>query len=165
MVKAHMDFVYAITILTIAPLISWSKVKKFLERCSSNRKFEVTENVHAKPGGTLYVKFMAAKAALPSKYQSTCLAFHGTPEANIQNICKVGYDANKRKRELHGPGEYFAITPEIPLQYCRGGNKMLLNELLLGQEEVHHTKTKKGIIVMKNPEHELPRFIITVIDK
>ena len=150
-------------LLFIAPLISWSEVKAFL----SSRKFEVVENAHAKPGGTLYERFMTAKATLPQEYQSTCLAFHGTPEENIPNICEKGYDAAKRKRKVHGPGEYFAITPEIPLKYCGGGKKMLLNELLLGKVGVHHTRPTKnqGIIVMKNPEHELPRFIVTVIDK
>lgn len=118
------------------------------------------ENEHAKSGGVLYQKFMAAKNALPQYHQNTCLAFHGTAAANIPNICKDGYDSSKRSGQAYGPGEYFATTPNIPLSYCYGGKLMLLNELLLGQEGVDHTKSG-DIIVMKNPENDLPRFVIT----
>ena len=37
---------------------------------------------------------------------------------------------------------------------------MLLTELLLGQQGTHHTRDG-DIIVMKDPAHDLPRFIIT----
>lgn len=142
-------------------LTSFSDVKTFLRQCSKLKVEDITENVHAKPGGVLYEKFMTARGGLSHKYQHTCLAFHGTPEANIPNICKNGYDTSKRKRQRYGPGECFAATPEIPLKYCGGGKMLLLNELLLGQEDIHHTRSDRGIIVMKYPEHDLPRFIIT----
>ena len=115
--------------------------------------------------GTLYKKFAAAKKSLPSNYQTTCLAFHGTPEENIDSICTNGYNSSKRKRQMYGPGEYFATTPKIPLKYCKGGKKLILNELFLGKEGVHYTKTPTpedgDIIVMKDPDHDLPRFVIT----
>lgn len=137
-------------------------MKDFLIRCKPKNFTEVviSENVHAKPGNVLYKKFIAARNGLPLQHRNTCLAFHGTPEENIPSICKNGYDSSKRNKQQHGTGEYFAATPEIPLQFCKGANKILLNELLLGEEEVH-IKSKLGIIVMKYPEHDLPRFVVT----
>lgn len=37
---------------------------------------------------------------------------------------------------------------------------MLVNELLLGTPNQHHTQSG-NIIVMKDPAHDLPRFVIT----
>ena len=149
------------TVYCAAPLTSISDVEKFLGDLSNFEVVEMIENEHAKPGGVLYKKFMAARERLPSKHRATCLAFHGTPAANIPKICKEGFDPKRRNKQMYGEGEYFAVTPDIPLKYCGGGKKMLLNELLLGEEEFDHKRTENGIIVMKNPDHDLPRFVIT----
>ncbi len=123
---------------------------------------DISENPHAKVGGMLYEKFITARNILPQSDRKTCLAFHGTPESNISSIiCANGYDPSKRSGQAYyGPGEYFAATPGTSMSFCRGSKKMLLNKLLLGQSGVHHTRTG-DIIVMKNPEHDLPRFVIT----
>ena len=118
------------------------------------------ENDTAKPGGTLFTKFKNAMMALPANQRGTCLAFHGTAESNIDSICQTGYDPKRRCGQAHGAGEYFATSPATPLGYCKGGKKILLNELLLGQSGTHHTK-HGDIVVMKNPAHDLPRFVIT----
>ena len=136
------------------------EVEKFLKTFSDLKVESIGENPHAKPGGVLYKKFIAAKNSLPKDSQQTCLAFHGTAEANIDSICASGYDSSKRSGQAYGPGEYFATTPSVSLSYCSGGKKMLLNELLLGQPGVHHTQSG-DIIVMKDPSHDLPRFVIT----
>lgn len=120
----------------------------------------LAENDHAKPGGQLFKRFKSAYDSLPKHHQKTCLAFHGTAEGNIQSICSNGYDPKRRSGQAYGTGEYFAVKPDIPLGYCKGGKKMLLNELLLGQAGVHHTQ-HGDIVVMKNPDHDLPRYIIT----
>ena len=135
-------------------------MEKFLASFSNLNVVDISENDHAKAGGVLYKKFVAARNALPQADRKTCLAFHGTPESNIPSICANGYDPGRRKGQAYGPGEYFAATPNTPLGYCSGGKKLLLNELLLGQSGVHHTRSG-DIIVMKNPEHDLPRFVIT----
>ena len=96
---------------------------------------------------------------LQVKLRNTILAFHGTAEGNIQSICNNGYDPSRRKGQALGPGEYFAVSPGTPLGYCSGGKKILLNELLLGKHGTHHTR-QGDIVVMKNPAHDLPRFII-----
>lgn len=120
----------------------------------------LTENDNAKPGGQLFNRFKSAYDGLPKHHRKTCLAFHGTAENNIQSICSKGYDPKLRSGQAYGAGEYFAVKPDIPLSYCKGGKKMLLNELLLGQAGVHHTQ-HGDIVVMKNPDHDLPRYIIT----
>ena len=137
-----------------------TNVKKFLATFSNLTVIDISENLHAKKGGALYKKFITARNNLAPSNRKTCLAFHGTSESNITNICANGYDPSRRNAQAYGPGEYFATTPDTSIGYCQGGKKLLLNELLLGQVNVHHTQTG-SIIVMKNPEHDLPRFVIT----
>ena len=117
------------------------------------------ENEHAKPGGQLFKKFRDKMMSLPKDQRKTCLAFHGTPSNNITSICTNGYDSSRRRGQACGPGEYFATIPGTSMGYCSGGKKMLLNELLLGKAGTHHTK-HGNIIVMKDPVHDLPRFVI-----
>ena len=137
-----------------------SKVDAFLSQFSQLNVVKLEENDRAKPGGTLYERFKAKALSMPKDQRKTCLAFHGTPEQNIPSICKNGYDPTKRSGQAYGPGEYFAATPDISLGYCRSGKKMLLNELLLGVAGKDHTQSG-SIIVMKDPVHDLPRYVIT----
>ena len=135
-------------------------VKEFLKQFPILKVINITENSSAMPpNGALFQTFHSVWKQLPSGQRNTTLAFHGTAEGNIQSICNSGYDLRKRKRQEHGDGEYFAVSPDIPLGYCSGGKKILLNELLLGKHGTHHTR-HGDIVVMKNPAHDLPRFII-----
>ena len=135
-------------------------VDRFLKQFSSTlRVVNLIENQSAKPGGRLFQRFQSAWRNLSANQRQTILAFHGTPEQNIQSICNNGFDPTKRSGQACGPGEYFAKTPGVPMGYCRGGKKMLLCELLLGQANVHHT-IHGDYVVMKNPDHDLPRFIV-----
>ena len=138
-------------------------VKKFLDGFPNPKLkgYTITENPQAKSGGALFKKFKQKWDSLPKGQRVTQLAFHGTAEKNISSICQNGYDPKLRSGQAYGAGEYFATTPDIPLGYCKGGKKMLLNELLLGQPNVHHTK-HGNIIVMKDPAHDLPRFVVTL---
>jgi len=135
-------------------------VDKYLAKFSRLKVVKIEENPHAKPGGTLFNKFKNKYLSLPKHQRTTQLAFHGTAEANIQSICTNGFDPSRRRGQALGPGEYFAVSPDTPMGYCAGGKKMLLNELLLGQNGTHHTR-HGDIIVMKDPAHDLPRFVIT----
>lgn len=141
-------------------LTSHSEVQKFLSKFSNLTVVSLDENTHAKPGGQLFNRFKNAFDSLPKDQRKTCLAFHGTSEGNIQSICSNGYDPKLRSGQAYGPGEYFATKPDIPKNYCKGGRKMLLNELLLGKAGTHHTQ-HGDIVVMKNPDHDLPRYVIT----
>lgn len=136
-------------------------VDSFLQQFSGTLKVvNLIENKSAKPGGTLFQRFQSAWRGLSSNHRQTILAFHGTSEANIHSICTNGFDPTKRSGQAYGPGEYFAKTPGVPMGYCQGGKKMLLCELLLGQTNLHHTMPYGDYVVMKNPDHDLPRFIV-----
>lgn len=142
-------------------LTDMKAVRKFLDGFSKLKGYTITENQDAKPpGGTLFKRFKQKWDSLPKSQRVTCLAFHGTADKNIKSICQNGYDPKLRRGQAYGAGEYFATTPDIPLGYCKGGKRMLLNELLLGQSGTHHT-THGTVIVMKDPAHDLPRFIVT----
>lgn len=137
------------------------EVEKFLKQFSGTLNVvELKKNPHAKPGGALYKDFIAVRDQLPVADRKTCLAFHGSPDQNIDSICAKGYDSSKRSVQAYGSGEYFATTPSTPMTYCKGGKRLLLNELLLGQPTTHHT-LHGDIVVMKFPKHDLPRFVIT----
>ena len=135
-------------------------VDAFLKQFSGVlRVVNLVENPSAKPGGQLFERFQTAWRGLNPGQRKSILAFHGTPEANIQSICTNGFDPSKRKGQGYGPGEYFAKTPGTPVKRCRGGKKMLLCELLLGDVNTHHT-IHKDVVVMKDPAHDLPRYVV-----
>ena len=162
--KVYFDLENKCIFFAVRILTSTAEVKKFLDGFSKLKGYTITDNQHAKPGGGLFNKFKQKWNSLPKSQRVTCLAFHGTTEKNIPNICQNGYDPKLRSGQVYGKGEYFATTPDVPIQYCRGGKKILLNELLLGQQNVHHTKQSVSgstYIVMKYPEHDLPRFVVT----
>ena len=145
-------------------LSSLEDAREFLKKFPNLKVTSYKENDSAKPPtGELFKRFERAFNNLPRSHRRTCLAFHGTAEGNIDSICNNGYDPKLRGTstgQAHGAGEYFATDPNTSLGYCKSGKKMLLNELLLGQSGVHHTQ-HGAIIVMKDPNHELPRFVIT----
>ena len=140
-------------------LKSKSDVMTWLGTFGNIKMIDLSENDAAKTGGELFKRFQAAYKGLPQDQRKTILAFHGTPEANISSICSNGFDPSRRRGQACGPGEYFATNPGTSITYSRGGNKMLVCELLLGQADVHHTQ-HGNIVVMKNPEHDLPRFVL-----
>lgn len=112
------------------------------------------------PEGKLFQRFKSKMFSLPQDQRETCLAFHGTQENNIESICKKGYNPKLQRRQRFGKGEYFATTPNISMKYCDGGKMLLLNELLLGQQGKHST-WYGDILVMTDPAHSLPRYVIT----
>ena len=153
--------VYCFNVFALATLKSRDEVDEFLKSFSTTLVVvDIKENDHAKPGGALYKKFISTRDSLAVSDRKTCLAFHGTAETNIDSICKNGYDPLKRCGQAYGAGEYFATSPGTPMGYVKGGKRILLNELLLGQNGVHHTQ-HGDIFVMKDPAHDLPRFVIT----
>ena len=159
----HIKYLASCTHIARMTLTSDNDVQKFLQKFPNLTVISRKENDHAKPpAGELFKCFKQAFESLPQSQRQTCLAFHGTAEGNIDSICTNGYDPKRRGTstgQVHGSGEYFATDPSTSMSYC-GGKKMILNELLLGQSGVHHTQ-HGSIIVMKNPDHELPRYVIT----
>ena len=146
-----------------AILTNSEDVQQFLKKFPNLKVISIKENENAKPpSGKLFKRFKQAYDKVPEEQRRTCLAFHGTGEDKIDSICTNGYDSSRRGTsygQVYGAGEYFAADPSTSLRYCKG-KKMILNELLLGQNGVHHTQYG-NIIVMKHPDHDLPRFVIT----
>ena len=85
----------------------------------------------------------------------------GSSEVAIAAIVEEGFDSGRRSGQALGPGEYFATDPSIARAYMKGGKKVLLCELLLGQVNVHHTH-HGSIYVMRDPMHDLPAFTVSV---
>ena len=79
---------------------------------------------------------------------SGMFAWHGTSTNAIDSICCNGFDPKRRSAQVHGPGEYFGLTPGVSLKYCNDGNFMLVFFILNGS----HVKTVKNFCyVVSNP--------------
>ena len=109
-----------IYISVAAILTDRKEVEKWLKTFPNLVVTDIKENPHALPGGGLFDLYKEKYKSLAKNNRKTSLAFHGTPEANIDSICQNGYNASLRAGQAHGPGEYFAITPDISFSYCRG---------------------------------------------
>jgi hypothetical protein len=148
------------------PLTPRETIESWLQTLPNlGKKWNLSENSNASPGGSLYGKFMSAYSSLPSSQRETGLAFHGTSSTNINGICSQGFDPSKRGQhgQACGTGEYFSTDPQTSMGYSSQGKKMLVCELLLGKEGVHHTKSGTTIVT-NNPDHVLPRFILDFND-
>mmetsp|Transcript_25043 Transcript_25043/g.59154 ORF Transcript_25043/g.59154 Transcript_25043/m.59154 type:complete len:443 (-) Transcript_25043:161-1489(-) len=117
----------------------------------------VEENEFSRPGMPLYQRFVQAWERVAD--QTVQLAFHGTPEANIDAICEEGLDPKRRAGQAMGPGEYFATNAQTSLSFCRGGRKMLIFAVLKDRSGL--TADSGGVVVIKKPAHQLPLFVLT----
>jgi len=126
---------------------------------------EIWHNPASKPGGHLYERFFTAWASAPSK--KLRLVFHGTPEANVEAICRDGLDPTKRSGQVYGKGEYFGGDATVSLGYCRGGRKMIVFVVLLDPSGVTmEGMTQAGeMVVINKPEFQLPLAVITFSQK
>ena len=148
------------------PLKTMEEIQEFIKQFPilSSAKIHAEENPHALPGGKLFALFQQARSRLLPPHQNTCLAFHGTDESNVYKIFKNGYDQSLRGSnvgQMHGEGEYFSVNPNTALRYGKGKG-LILNELLLGEAGKDHTRAG-DIVVMKNPEHDLPRLFLKLV--
>jgi hypothetical protein len=69
-------------------------------------------NPHAAPGTPLYERFIAARARC--RDPTVQLVWHGTPEANVDAICRSGLDPRRRAGQALGPGCGVAATQWLP---------------------------------------------------
>mmetsp|Transcript_66892 Transcript_66892/g.116387 ORF Transcript_66892/g.116387 Transcript_66892/m.116387 type:complete len:1268 (+) Transcript_66892:60-3863(+) len=103
--------------------------------------------------------------------------FHGTASENVLSIIDTGFDKGKRGAavgQVHGSGEYFAKDPTISLDYCRGGEFMLVCRLTLGLASTYSGSNQaqdgdhvwvphyggSGCYVIAEPDQILPQFIV-----
>ncbi|CAF0990082.1 unnamed protein product [Brachionus calyciflorus] len=57
-------------------------------------------------------------------------SWHGTSLTSIDPICKEGFDPRKRSGQAHGQGEYFGLSPQVSLGYCKNSNLMIVAFLI-----------------------------------
>jgi len=97
--------------------------------------------------------------------------FHGTHPDNILSICRCGFDRSKRGSavgQVYGAGEYFAKCPNVSVNYCRGGEYMLVCRLYLGWQSSseanldgdHIWVPQCGYYVISSPWQVLPLYIL-----
>ena len=80
-----------------------AKIRSFLRKRGAALRVQACHgNPHAMPGMPLYARFAEALQRVGSK--RIRLAFHGTPEENIDAICREGLDPARRSRQAMGPG-------------------------------------------------------------
>lgn len=98
------------------------------------------------------------ESSLKDRFISSCVpgevvavVFHGTNVANVDSILKSGLDPSCRKRQLHGPGEYFGITPQVALQYCCGKRQLIVFAVILPA-----AARFGNTVVIENNDHQFP---------
>jgi hypothetical protein len=134
-------------------------------RFGRSLQLEVWLNPRSLPGCSLYERFVAAWGQVPDK--TIRLVFHGTPEANINCICRDGLDPRRRNGQVHGSGEYFGGNMDVSLGYCRGGRYMLVFAVLLDRSGVTKVVNPQAgvpgeIVVINKPEHQLPLAVVSI---
>ncbi|XP_066302677.1 uncharacterized protein [Branchiostoma lanceolatum] len=110
------------------------------------------------------------------------LAFHGTAQANIDPITSLGFKAPGESGFKHatdtgwyGKGVYFSEYPSYSMPYIKGGNRILLCQVLPGKvyqcsSLIHgsplmkgsdsHTSPDKKELIIFNSHHILPCYIL-----
>ena len=86
------------------------------------------------------------------------LVFHGTAVGNVKAILRDGLDPKRRSGQALGPGEYFAKDPLTSIEYCKGGNSMLVVAVLMHNPG---TTDNGGVVVVKNVAFRCPVFAVT----
>lgn len=97
--------------------------------------------------------------------------FHGSAPENYLSIVEAGFDKNRRGTavgQIFGSGEYFAKSPTVSMDYCSGGEYMLVGRLTLGvqssspdnEDGDHIWVPEKGYYIVSEPEQILPQFLV-----
>ncbi|CAF4586410.1 unnamed protein product [Rotaria sp. Silwood2] len=101
-----------------------------------------------------YEGFKALNHDFPPDLGKGFFTDHGTISSAILAISQSGFDPKRRTGQLHGPGEYFAMTASISHGYSQranqqiGSNQMIIAYLLRGT----HVKTVQNFCyVIANP--------------
>jgi hypothetical protein len=119
----------------------------------------------SQPGAELYMRFVDEMARMPQ--HTLVLAFHGTPEPNVDPIGAHGLDPAMRVGDIRGHGEYFAESISMALPYMQGARRLLVFLLLVPSDGlctptglVH--RGDGGMIVMAKPSQQLPIATVDV---
>lgn len=94
------------------------------------------------------------------------LAYHGTPECNVQSIVERGLlvpgqgnDIKIAHGSRYGIGIYTSVDPRISVMYCEGGCKIFLCAVIVGNKV--YTAMHDNIIVSFRQRGVLPCYLIT----
>ena len=105
-------------------------IKSFLRRAAAQLSVEEIEAAPAgQPAASQYAEFRTAWERAQDK--RIRMVFHGTPAHNAHSIAQHGLDPSRRRGQAMGPGEYFGTDAGTSLEYCRGGNTMLVFAVLM----------------------------------
>ncbi|EFA05891.1 hypothetical protein TcasGA2_TC008703 [Tribolium castaneum] len=137
-------------------------------------KLERVENPYLLGQYLLKKEKMLAEAKSVTERQ----LFHGTREANIDGICKFGYDwwrpAQRYGKSFgHKFGKGVSFTPEASYAYHYGDNVMLLNKVLVSQsvigdssmtvppESYDTSENSRGTVIVKYDDDDFfPQYVI-----
>jgi len=119
----------------------------------------------SQPGAALYMRFVDEMDRMPQ--HTLVLAFHGTPEPNVDPIGAHGLDPAMRVGDIRGHGDYFAESISMALPYMQGARRLLVFLLLVPSDGlctptglVH--RGDGGMIVMAKPSQQLPIATVDV---
>jgi len=115
----------------------------------------------ALPASATFQRFLASWQQAEDK--SIILAFHGTPEENVESISISGLDPARRgsaNGQLLGFGEYFGRSFADSIPYCNGGRRVLVMACSTDAAAVRHSST--GILVLHRAESHLPLATLAV---
>lgn len=103
--------------------------------------------------------------------------FHGTPNDNIDSICKNGLNPALRKRQNYGPGEYFTADTKLALNFTDMTSKTLhaifsngacppiklvVFAVLMDKKGLTHRSKDLSVVVVHKTAHQLPIFTAEV---
>jgi hypothetical protein len=87
-----------------------------------------------------------AEHSLNMKDLEYTFGWHGTEEANIDGICRQGFNPACRRGQQYGRGEYFGITSTASYGYCKGGS-FLIATLIINGDWVSPTNAVNAYLV------------------
>lgn len=84
---------------------------------------------------TLQERYDAYRATLPPEHKELTL-FHGSSEANIQNILRDGYKAALNRTSAYGKGTYFAARADYSKNYAHTPHPNAVSYMLVNKVAV-----------------------------
>ncbi|GIQ87122.1 hypothetical protein KIPB_009097 [Kipferlia bialata] len=93
----------------------------------------------------------------------TTFGWHGTTAKAIPLISHHGFDPSYRSSQVHGPGEYFALTPSQGLRSCSRDDVRMILALLVRNERFSTCGIVSRSCVVNNPIHFRTTYCLPVM--
>ena len=92
--------------------------------------------------------------------------FHGTPEGNINSICRNGFRCELNVRSAYGKGTYFSEFASYSINYATSKDDIVYMFLCDVIVDSQHTRTVgNGIYVVNHDYGGIPKFLIAFYPK